>query len=110
MHESIFDAFSQALFAAAKNMKVNDGFAENTFLGPVQNRMQFEKANGFRRNLENGQGEIKAAGNLSRNAQSKGYFMDPIVVERPSDDSEIVREEPFGKETLSIKCFVCENG
>ena len=43
IHRDIYDRLSDALVAYARTVKVGDGSEQGTDLGPIQNRMQFEK-------------------------------------------------------------------
>ena len=42
-HEKIYDALCDALVAEAKKAKVGDGLDPATELGPIQNKMQYDK-------------------------------------------------------------------
>ncbi|TKA52115.1 hypothetical protein B0A49_12082, partial [Cryomyces minteri] len=43
IHSSIYSEFRQAMVDHINTLKVGDGFAADTFLGPVQNEMQYNK-------------------------------------------------------------------
>ncbi|CAL5872195.1 uncharacterized protein PFLUO_LOCUS6453 [Penicillium psychrofluorescens] len=44
VHEKIYDEFLEKLVAFTKTLKVGDGNEPDVFFGPIQNKMQFEKA------------------------------------------------------------------
>ncbi len=43
VHESIHDEFLKAMVEVTKSLKVGEGNEEGVFLGPIQNKMQYEK-------------------------------------------------------------------
>ena len=94
MHSSIYEPFLTALTNVTKSLKVGDSNDEGVMLGPIQNSMQYEKvktffidtkAHGYKFAL--GSGDVE---------ESKGYFINPTIIDNPPDDSMIVTEEPFG--------------
>ncbi|MBN3726014.1 aldehyde dehydrogenase family protein [Burkholderia sp. Ac-20379] len=93
VHRSIHSAFVRAFVDYAKQQKMGDGLDPEVTVGPVQNRMQFEKVKTFLDDIKaNGQtialgGEVDAA--------RPGYFIPVTVVDNPPEDSKIVQEEQF---------------
>lgn len=89
--ESLYDEFCDALVALAGQSVVGDGSDPKTQVGPVQNKMQFEK---IRRLLDDtrSEGKIIAGGNV---LDRPGYFVAPTVVRDVTDDARIVAEEQF---------------
>ena len=93
VHEDIYDEFLKAMVEFTKTLKVADGMEEGTFLGPVQNSMQYEKVKGFFSDIEKA-GQKVAVGGV--NEDKPGYFITPTLIDRPKEDSKLVTEEPFG--------------
>jgi acyl-CoA reductase-like NAD-dependent aldehyde dehydrogenase len=63
-------------------------------MGPVQNKMQFEKLKGFLADIKaNGQ-NIVLGGEIDES--QLGYFFPITIVDNPPEDSKIVQEEQFG--------------
>ena len=91
-HESIYDALCDELAALAKQAVVGDGLEAGTQLGPLQNKMQFEKVKGY---LEDARahGKVIAGG---APLERRGYFIPPTIVRDIPDDARLVREEQFG--------------
>jgi acyl-CoA reductase-like NAD-dependent aldehyde dehydrogenase len=93
VHDAIYERFRDAFAAAARALKVGDGAQEGTEIGPVQNRPQFERLAGLI-------GRCHAAGLTflcgGEVPDGPGNFLPVCVIDNPPDDSEIVREEPFG--------------
>ncbi|UPK95613.1 hypothetical protein LCI18_006548 [Fusarium solani-melongenae] len=96
VHSSIYRDFIEALAKAAKSMPVGDGFDKNSFLGPVQNASQYERVQEFIQTVREGNLQLALGSAEKPSSQSKGYFVSPIIVDNPPDDSKIVQEEPFG--------------
>ncbi|KAL2208077.1 4-trimethylaminobutyraldehyde dehydrogenase [Sarocladium strictum] len=96
VHSSIYDEFAQALAKFVQSMTVGDGMNETTQIGPVQNEMQYGKLKSLVAAIKR-DGLKTLTGDLDNCfANDKGYFMSPVVIDNPPDDSEIVTEEPFG--------------
>lgn len=95
VHESIYDEFLNEFKSAVEGgFGIKRDAAVPSPFGPLSNKMQFEvvreiladcKKNGF--NIVSG-GEIPTDG---------GYWILPTIVDRPPEDSLLVREEQFGK-------------
>lgn len=92
VHESIYDDVVARLAALADAAVVDNGLQQGTTIGPVQNRMQFEKVKGF---LEDARrdGRIVAGGTVP---DGPGYFIRPTIVADIDDSSPLVHEEQFG--------------
>jgi acyl-CoA reductase-like NAD-dependent aldehyde dehydrogenase len=101
IHTSIYDEFLAAMVEAVKGLVVGDGFKEGVFMGPIQNKMQFERVKGFLEYAKDEKLKIALGGDMqSVSGVGKGYFVTPTIVSNPPDDSRIVVEEPFGKSNL----------
>lgn len=99
VHESIYDAVCEELARLAENAIVGDGLEQGTQIGPLQNRMQFEKV---RELIEDARrsGNIIAGGHTPR---EKGFFIRPTIVRDISDGTRLVDEEQFGPVLPVIK-------
>lgn len=93
VHESIYDAFREALVKYAKTVKMGDGSEEGTKMGPIQNRMQYEKVNDLIASAKK-EGLKFAAGGEKH--EGKGYFVPVTIVDNPPEKSRVVQEEAFG--------------
>src|SRR6202789_160423 len=92
VHESVYDALCDELVAIAKSTVVDDGSKQGTKLGPLQNKMQYEKVKGFIDDAREN-GTIVAGGEIP---DRQGYCISPPIVRDIADDSRLVREEQFG--------------
>lgn len=94
VHRSVHAEFVKAFVEYARTIKVGDGLDPDVGVGPVQNKMQFEKLKTFLDDIKaNGQ-NIVLGGQID-DSQS-GYFFPITVVDNPPEDSKIVQEEQFG--------------
>lgn len=94
VHADIYDRFAKAFVDYAGTVRMGDGAEQGTELGPVQNRLQFERvldiiddsrAQGLR--FLTGSGE---------RPEGPGYFIPVTIIDNPPDASRVVSEEPFG--------------
>jgi len=87
------------LATIAKETVIGDGLEQGTQLGPLQNKMQFEK--GREMISEAGEeGTIMAGGDGQDKA---GFFIAPTIVRDVTDGARIVDEEQFGPVLPVIK-------
>lgn len=89
---SLYDELCSELAILAQNAVVDDGLNQGAQIGPVQNRMQFEKVCGFLEDAH-ASGTVLAGGKpLDRD----GYFIAPTIVRDIPDEARLVQEEQFG--------------
>lgn len=94
IHDSIYKPFLAKMIEFTKTIKVGAADQEGVLLGPIQNRMQYEKVKGYFEDSKK-QGYKFAVGEPEVNA-GKGYFINPAIIDNPPEESRIVQEEPFG--------------
>src|SRR3984885_9437400 len=90
--DSLYEAMCDELTKLAGATVVGDGLDAATEMGPLQNKLQFEKVKGF---LEDAHlhGKVIAGGNA---LDRPGYFIAPTIVRDIPDDARLVQEEQFG--------------
>jgi acyl-CoA reductase-like NAD-dependent aldehyde dehydrogenase len=90
--DSIYDEVCAELAKLAEAAVVGNGLDPGTQLGPVQNKMQFEKVKGY---IADGKarGKVIAGGAV---VDGPGYFIRPTIVRDIPDDARLVCEEQFG--------------
>lgn len=93
VHEKIADALINALVEYAKHIKMGNGMEEGVLLGPVQNRMQFDKVVAFCESVEREGGRFVLGGTP---IDSEGYFIPVSIAVGLDDDATLVKEEQFG--------------
>lgn len=87
-----YDALCDALVKLAGEAVVGDGHDPQTTIGPMQNKMQFDKVLNLIEDAR-AQGTVIAGGErLDRD----GFFIPPTIVRDLPDDARLVREEQFG--------------
>lgn len=95
VHADIYAPFRDALLAAISAFAVGDGFSEGVFLGPVQNRAQYDRVKEMIADAESQ--DVSLLSPEQGAVPDKGLFIVPTVVVNPPDDSRVVVEEPLGK-------------
>ena len=92
VHADIYDAMCEELARLAEEAVVGDGLEQGTRIGPIQNRAQFQKVQGF---LEKARrdGKVIAGGEV---LDRDGFFIAPTIVRDVTDGQQIVDEEQFG--------------
>jgi acyl-CoA reductase-like NAD-dependent aldehyde dehydrogenase len=93
VHEDIYDALADALVRYALTVKVGDGALQGTDLGPIQNRMQFDKVKNLLEEAKQQGHRFLLGGQVG---EGQGYFVPVTIVDNPPDDSRVVTEEAFG--------------
>ena len=92
-HESVYDDLCDALVDEAKKAKVGNGLDPDTELGPLQNRMQYDKVRAIIEETKKSGARILAGGDVP---DGGGYFIPPTLVADVDENSRLVREEQFG--------------
>ncbi|MFC3053767.1 aldehyde dehydrogenase family protein [Kordiimonas pumila] len=93
IHEDIYDAVARELVEYAKGVTVGDGAKQGVDLGPVQNKMQFEKVKSLIADSHGKGHKFLLGGDIP---DGKGYFIPISIVDNPPEDSRVVVEEAFG--------------
>jgi acyl-CoA reductase-like NAD-dependent aldehyde dehydrogenase len=92
VHESIYDEMCGELASLAEQAVIGDGLQQGTQIGPLQNKMQFEKVKDLLEDTRK-TGTIIAGGIVP---DQPGYFIRPTIVRDISDGTRLVDEEQFG--------------
>jgi acyl-CoA reductase-like NAD-dependent aldehyde dehydrogenase len=92
VHESIYDEMCGALAKLADAAVVGNGLDAGTQIGPLNNKMQFDKVCGFLETAKRA-GTIVAGGDVP---DRKGFFIQPTIVRDVEDGDVIVDVEQFG--------------
>ncbi len=82
--------------AAAENVKVGDPTAEDTVIGPVVSKVQFDKIQAL---IEKGIAEgakLEIGGPGRPDGLNRGYYIRPTVFSHVTNDMTIAQEEIFG--------------
>ena len=92
-HESIYEKLCDALVEEACNAKIGDGLDPDTKLGPLQNKMQFDKVSNLLKDTKKSGAKFISGGKIPN---TPGYFIPPTLVTDIDDNSRLVTEEQFG--------------
>jgi acyl-CoA reductase-like NAD-dependent aldehyde dehydrogenase len=98
VHESIYDEMCDELALIANNTVMGDGLEQGTKIGPLQNKMQFDKVKEILADARK-HGTVIAGGEVLE----KGYFIRPTIVRDIKEGSRLVDEEQFGPVLPVIK-------
>jgi acyl-CoA reductase-like NAD-dependent aldehyde dehydrogenase len=93
VHADIYDVFSRAIVDYARTVKVGNGAENGTMLGPLQNRMQFQKVHDLIASAKKDGLRFLLGGEAP---QGPGYFVPVTIIDNPPEDSRVVVEEAFG--------------
>jgi len=103
VHESIHDAFVEALVAAAEASKTGDAEDPDALYGPLNNKTHFDKVMSVIDGLP-AHATIATGGTR---VGDRGYFFAPTVITGVNQDDECVQEETFGP-VLTVQSFADE--
>jgi acyl-CoA reductase-like NAD-dependent aldehyde dehydrogenase len=93
IHRSFHHEFVAAFVDYAKLQKMGDGLDPSVTVGPVQNKMQFDKVRTFLDDIKaNGQ-KVVLGGTIDDSRP--GYFIPVTIVDNPPEHAKIVQEEQF---------------
>ncbi len=93
VHESIFEAYTEAFVRRAAATVVGNGMEPGVEMGPLANERRIDALTGLVANaLEQG-AELKTGGST---IGDKGYFFEPTVLVNVPDTAHVMQIEPFG--------------
>jgi acyl-CoA reductase-like NAD-dependent aldehyde dehydrogenase len=93
VHDSIYERTCEALKAIAEATPVGNGLDESVMMGPLQNRMQFDKVAGMVEDARTHGARILCGGTPM---EGPGFFYPLTLVADISDGVRLVDEEQFG--------------
>ncbi|HEX8602067.1 MAG TPA: aldehyde dehydrogenase family protein [Pseudoduganella sp.] len=93
VHRSYHPRFVDAFVAYARRQKLGNGLDPEVTVGPVQNRMQFDKVRAILEDIKARGYKVVLGGEVD--PDRSGYFIPVTVVDNPPEDSIIVQEEQF---------------
>lgn len=100
VHENDYDSVVAALDSVAGQMQMGNGMDEGIVLGPVQNKMQFDKVNELVEDAKSNGATIIRGGSP---IDGPGYFYPITLVGDIDNGSRLVDEEQFGPVLPIIK-------
>ncbi len=97
VQEKVYDRFVASFIQHAQAVKVGDGLAEGTTMGPMANERRVPQMEAMIADARSKGAEVAVGGNRIGN---KGYFFEPTVVTGATPDMRAMNEEPFGPVAL----------
>jgi succinate-semialdehyde dehydrogenase/glutarate-semialdehyde dehydrogenase len=99
VQEGVYDQFVEGFAAAARAIKVGDGLAEGTVMGPLANARRVQAMEGFVQDAVQQGAKLVTGGERIGNA---GNFFQPTVLSRVPTTARAMNEEPFGPLALMV--------
>lgn len=93
VHEDQYEEVCEALVEFIANVKVGNGLDKDTAIGPLSNKMQYDKVCAMVDDARAAGARILCGG---RPSAGPGYFYPLTVIADATDDMRVVREEQFG--------------
>jgi acyl-CoA reductase-like NAD-dependent aldehyde dehydrogenase len=93
VHEDQYDEVVQKFAAYIAKIPVGDGLDPNNLIGPVSNKMQFDKVAALVEDARRQGARIVLGGNPP---DKPGYFYPLTLIAEARDDMRVVKEEQFG--------------
>jgi len=94
VHKSFRHDFVKNFVDYARKQKQGNGLDTDVVLGPVQNKMQYEKVKTFLADIKANDQNIVLGGDVDDS--QPGYFIPITIIDNPAEQSKIVQEEQFG--------------
>lgn len=104
VHEDIYDEVCDELATIANDTIIGDGSEQGTKLGPLNNKMQYDKVKALIEDAKQ-EGNVIAGGEFP---DKPGYFIRPTIVRDIKEGSRLVDEEQFGP-VLPVMSFADES-
>ena len=93
VQDDVYDQFVDRFTTIARNVKVGDGMAEGTQMGPLANPRRITAMEGLIADATAKGAEVKTGGKRIGN---KGNFFEPTVLTGVNTEMRVMNEEPFG--------------
>src|SRR6201984_845187 len=101
VHESIYQALTEALISCGQHQKLGDGFDPETTLGPIQNRPQFSRMQTAWEEIQDAKAPILYQGEIP--LEGAGLFFPVTLLDNPPAEAAYVIRENFGPLRAVIK-------
>jgi succinate-semialdehyde dehydrogenase/glutarate-semialdehyde dehydrogenase len=93
VQEKVYEHFVDRFVGYAKTLKVGDGLAQGTTMGPLANPRRVAAMEGFIADAVQHGANVRTGGSRIGN---KGNFFEPTVLTDVSKEARVMNEEPFG--------------
>ncbi|MDE1906140.1 MAG: aldehyde dehydrogenase family protein, partial [Rhodospirillales bacterium] len=99
VQEGVYEPFLEKFVAKCEAIKLGDGMAADTTMGPLANDRRVSAMEGFIADAVGKGAKLRTGGKRSGN---KGYFFEPTVLTDIPADARVMHEEPFGPLALVL--------
>lgn len=99
-----YDEITQTLAVTLNSLKIGNPIEEDTFLGPLFNKSQYDKVRGYIQ-LGVDEGATVACGGLDKPEgvqYEKGWYIKPTLLTHVNNNMRVAREEIFGPVVVAI--------
>ncbi len=97
LFDSIADEFIDRLAARVKKLRVGNGLAEGTIIGPMHSQTQREEVESqVQEAIDRGAKALVGGGRLNGGDYDRGHFYAPTVLTDVPEDARVATEEVFG--------------
>ncbi|UPL01769.1 hypothetical protein LCI18_012703 [Fusarium solani-melongenae] len=94
VHKDVYDKFLELLRTCIGEWNIiGDPFEESTFQGPQVTKAQYERVLGFIERAKEDGADLVLGG---KRLDKKGFFVEPTLFSRVTEDMELFQEEVFG--------------
>jgi succinate-semialdehyde dehydrogenase/glutarate-semialdehyde dehydrogenase len=93
VHEKAYSRFLDAFAGVYASLRVGDGFAQDTQMGPLAHERRVESMQSLVADARARGAAVVCGG---ERLQRDGYFFPPTIVTDVPDDARVMTEEPFG--------------
>jgi phenylacetaldehyde dehydrogenase len=100
VQRDVFDQVVEGVAAAARAIKVGDGFDPDSHMGPLVSQEQHEKVLGYIRGAVE-QGAVLSAGSADAVGE-RGYFVAPTLITSVTEEMAVQTDEIFGPVVTAI--------
>ena len=99
VQEGVYEPFVEKFVAKCEAIKLGNGMAVDTTMGPLANDRRVSAMEGFIADAVGKGAKLRTGGKRSGN---KGYFFEPTVLTDIPADARVMHEEPFGPLALVL--------
>ncbi len=103
IEESIADEFTEKLIKESQNIVVGDPLNLQSNLGAISSQEQLNKNLNYVENAQ-AEGGILGSGGKQINQELGGFYMEPTIFSKISNDMKIAQEEVFGPVLSILTC------
>jgi succinate-semialdehyde dehydrogenase/glutarate-semialdehyde dehydrogenase len=97
VHEKIYNRFVEGFTARTKALRVGDGLAETSQMGPMANPRRTQAMEMFIAEARTHGAQVGTGGTpLKVDGKPNGFYYSPTVLADVPNDARIMNEEPFG--------------